>query len=59
MGHRQTAANAPRDTVTTISSDDECIQRLALLIEHMDRKKLNEIVALIARLTAPMQFGSH
>src|ERR1700682_5174 len=31
-------------------SDDECVQRLALLIEHRDNKNLDEIAALIARL---------
>ena len=36
-------------------SDDECIQKLALLIEHRDNKNLNEIVALIARLAVPIE----
>ena len=36
-------------------SDDECVQRLAMLIEHRDNKNLDEIVALIARLTVPLE----
>ena len=36
-------------------SDDECVQRLALLIEHQDSKDLDEIVALIARLAIPIE----
>ena len=36
-------------------SDDECVQRLALLIEHRDNKNLDEIVALIARLAVPIE----
>lgn len=35
-------------------SDDECVQRLALLIEHRDNKNLDKIVALIARLAVPI-----
>jgi hypothetical protein len=59
MGLRQIATNAPRDTATTISSDDECIQKLATLIEHKDSRKLHEIVALIARLTVPIPFAAN
>jgi hypothetical protein len=36
-------------------SDDECVQKLALLIEHRDNKNLDEIVALIARLAVPIE----
>jgi hypothetical protein len=36
-------------------SDDECVQRLALLIEHRDNKNLDEIAALIARLAVPIE----
>lgn len=36
-------------------SDDECVQRLALLIEHRENKDLDEIVALIARLAVPIE----
>jgi hypothetical protein len=36
-------------------SDDECVQKLALLIEHRDNKNLRQIVALIARLAVPIE----
>jgi hypothetical protein len=36
-------------------SDDECVQKLALLIEHRDNRNLDEIVALIARLAVPIE----
>jgi hypothetical protein len=36
-------------------SDDECVQRLALLMEHKDNKNFDEIVALIARLAIPIE----
>ena len=36
-------------------SDDECVQRLALLIECRDNKNFDEIVALIARLAVPIE----
>jgi len=59
MGQTQMAANARPTMTTTTSSDDECIQRLRMLIEDKDKRKLDEIVALIARLTAPIQFQSN
>jgi hypothetical protein len=36
-------------------SDDECVRRLALLIEHRDNKNFAEIVSLIARLAIPIE----
>jgi len=36
-------------------SDDECVQRLAQLIEHRDNKNLDQIAALIARLAVPIE----
>jgi hypothetical protein len=36
-------------------SDDECVQKLAALIEHRDTTDLSEIVALIARLAATIE----
>ena len=55
MPHIQTLATAPPIVPTRNFSDDECIQKLALLIEHRDNKNLNEIVALIARLAVPIE----
>jgi hypothetical protein len=59
MGLRQTTLAAPPAVIATASSEDECIQKLALLIEHRDSKKLHEIVALIARLTSPVPFAAN
>jgi hypothetical protein len=36
-------------------SDDECVQKLALLLEHRDSTKLDEIVGLIARLAISIE----
>jgi hypothetical protein len=36
-------------------SDDECVQKLALLIEQRNNKNLDELVALIARLAIPIE----
>ena len=48
-----TAAALPEDPIRAFS-DDECIQRLARLVEHRDNKDLDEIVALIAHLAPPI-----
>ena len=55
---RQTATTPLLKDAPSIAfafSDDECVQRLALLIEHRDNKNLDEIVALIARLAVPIE----
>jgi hypothetical protein len=52
LRHRTPVLN---DATPVAFSDDECIQRLALLIEHRDNKNLDEIVALIARLAVPIE----
>ena len=36
-------------------SDDECVKKLALLIEHKDSKDLSEIAALISRLAVGIE----
>ena len=36
-------------------SDDECVQRLAALLEHEDSSTLNEIARLIGRLAVPIE----
>jgi hypothetical protein len=54
MPHTQTAT-APISVPVITFSDEECIQKLALLIEHRDNKNLDEIVALIARLAVPIE----
>ena len=37
-------------------SDDECVRKLAMLVEHRDDTNLDEIVALISRLTLPIEW---
>ncbi|MBC7577376.1 hypothetical protein [Tardiphaga sp.] len=51
MGHP--AARVEKDS--HLFSDDECIQKLTLLMRHRNNRNLNEIVALIGRLAAPIQ----
>jgi hypothetical protein len=54
LGHR----NPVMDGAPSIAfglSDDECVQRLALLIEQRDNKDLDEIVVLIARLAVAIE----
>jgi hypothetical protein len=36
-------------------SDDECIEKLAALIEHRDNGNLGEIARLIGRLAVPVE----
>jgi hypothetical protein len=36
-------------------SDDECVQKLAALIEHRDSRNLGEIARLIGRLAVPVE----
>ena len=42
-------------TTMPIFSDDECVQKLAMLMEHRDSKNLGEIAALISRLAVPIE----
>ena len=53
LRHRTPVNDAP--SIAFSLSDDECVQKLALLIEHRDNKNLDEIVALIARLAIPIE----
>ena len=48
-------ATAPSVMPPDSFSDDECVQKLAALIEHRDNANLGEIVALIARLAVPIE----
>ena len=45
----------PVDATMPGLSDDECVQKLALLIRHKDNKNLGEVVALISRLAVPIE----
>ena len=53
MPYTQTSATAPQGV--RVFSDDECVRRLALLIEDADNKNLDEIITLIARLAVPIE----
>jgi hypothetical protein len=48
-------ATAPSVAPASSCSDDECVRKLAALIEHKDDTDLGEIVALIARLAVPIE----
>jgi hypothetical protein len=52
-----TASSEPfvADAPALALSDDECVRKLAMLIEHRDSTKLDEIVALIGRLAVPIE----
>src|ERR1035441_7378901 len=43
------------DAPTLAMSDDSCVRKLAMLIEHKDNTKLDEIAALIGRLVIPLE----
>jgi hypothetical protein len=36
-------------------SDDECVERLAALLEHKDTRNLQAIARLISRLAVPIE----
>jgi hypothetical protein len=36
-------------------SDDECVRKLAELVEHRDSRNLGEIARLIGRLAVPVE----
>jgi hypothetical protein len=36
-------------------SDDDCVRKLAMLIEHKDNTKLAEVAALISLLAIPVE----
>jgi hypothetical protein len=47
MLNRRTPLQRDAPPIASSFSDDECVQKLALLIEHRDNKNLDQIVALI------------
>jgi hypothetical protein len=57
MSLQATASKArPKGKIDRMSlSDDECIQKLAALIEHRDSRNLGEIARLISRLAVPVE----
>ena len=58
MTRQGTASNAEQqleDHKSAVLSDDECVQKLATLIELRDSRNLGEIANLIARLAVPVE----
>lgn len=55
MSQIEKLPTAPSVVPPSSFSDDECVQKLAALIENRDNTNLSEIVALIARLAVPIE----
>ena len=43
------------DDTAVLYTDDECVQRLAALVEHKDSRTLQETARLISRLAVPIE----
>jgi hypothetical protein len=56
MVRQRTASKAELqvDDRALLYSDDECVQKLAALIEHKNNRNLSEIARLIGRLAVPI-----
>jgi hypothetical protein len=48
-------AGTPIDDIVLLYSDDECVQKLAALLEHKDTRNLKAIARLIGRLAVPIE----
>ena len=57
MARQQTTSKAETqvDSIALLYSDDECVQRLAALLEHKDTRNLQAIARLISRLAVPIE----
>ena len=57
MAHQRTAPPVETQVEDTavVYSDDECVQRLAALLEHEDGSTLEEIARLISRLAVAIE----
>ena len=57
MARQQATSKAETqiDDAAPLYSDDECVQRLAALLEHKDPKNLKAIARLISRLAVPIE----
>ena len=57
MAHQRTTSKAETqvDSIALLYSDDECVQRLAALLEHKDTRNLQAIARLISRLAVPIE----
>ena len=57
MARQRTTSKADTqvDSEALLYSDDECVQRLAALLEHNDTRNLQAIARLIGRLAVPIE----
>jgi len=57
MARQQTTSQVETqlDVEAPLYSDDECVQRLAILLEHKDSRNLQAIARLIGRLAVPIE----
>jgi hypothetical protein len=55
MARQQATSKAETPIDALLYSDDECVQRLAALLEHKDPKNLKAIARLISRLAVPIE----
>ena len=57
MARQRTTSKAETqvDSIALLCSDDECVQRLAALLEHKDTRNLQVIARLISRLAVPIE----
>jgi hypothetical protein len=57
MVRQRTASTAETqvDGIAVSYSDDECVQKLAALLEHKDTGALEEAARLISRLAVPIE----
>jgi hypothetical protein len=56
MAHQRTASTVETqvDDTAVAHSDDECVRRLAALLERKDNRLLKETARLISRLAVPI-----
>ena len=57
MARQRTTSKAETqvDSLVHLYSYDECVQRLAALLEHKDIRNLQAIARLISRLAVPIE----
>ncbi|HEY8334746.1 MAG TPA: hypothetical protein VIQ05_13220 [Tardiphaga sp.] len=56
MSHVQPSPAEPVPNLAAwLSSDDDCVRKLAMLLEHRETRDLNEVVALIGRLAIAVE----
>lgn len=58
MSHQRTASKLELEAINdgiNVWDDDECVRRLAALIEPRDNRNLSEISRLIGRLAVPIE----